>query len=305
MTTFELIDNIKNEIENVKGAISDKGVDVPAAAKLEDLPALITTIESGGSGSEDWKIDCCAYLFGETAGNKDNKENFNNIIKHISKPTTLTYMCENKSVTTGWLTKEMLNKIINTDLSECTNLSYAFNFNGYELNGDFLFNLSKCTNLSYTFRSLNKGQTQLEDNEGIILDFNGSTSNVTNMMNSFIGYTTSSYNKGAKIREIKNLNMDKVTSCNYMIGYNDNLRRLTFSGSFGGKSTTATLTLDFTYGMSGGCVLDHDGIVEMFNSLSNNINGKTRIFKVNQDVYDSLTNEEIEIATSKGYTISY
>ena len=305
MTTFEIIDLIKSKINDIKVSITNKGVNVPTNSKLEDIPNLINSIEAGGGGSEDWKINCAAYLFGETAGNKDNKENFNNIIKHIYKPTNLTYFCENKSVTTGWLTKEIMNKIINLDLSECTNLSYCFTFNGTILDGNFTFNLDSCSNLSYAFRSWTKGQKQLEDGEGVVLDFNGSTGNVTNASYAFVGYTTSSYSKGSKIIEVKNLNLDKVTTCNYIVGYNENLRRFTFDGSFGGKSTTATLTLDFTYGMNGGCVLDHDAIVEMFNSVSTNTNGKTRIFKLSQEVYESLTSDELSIATSKGYTVSY
>ena len=305
MTTFEIIDLIKSKINDIKVSIINKGVNVPTNSKLEDIPTLINSIEAGGGGSEDWKIDCASYFFGETAGNKDNKENFNNIIKHIYKPTNLTYFCENKSVTTGWLTKEIMDKIINLDLSECTNLSYGFTFNGNILDGNFNFNLDKCTNLSYCFRGLTKGQVQLNSDEGIILNFNGSTGNVTNAAYAFVGYTTSSYSKGSKIREIKNLNLDKVTSCNYIVGYNENLRRFTFDGSFGGKSTTATLTLDFTYGMNGDCVLEHDSIVEMFNSVSLNTNGKTRIFKLSQSVYESLSEDELAIATSKGYTVSY
>ena len=48
-----------------------------------------------------------------------------------------------------------------------------------------------------------------------------------------------------------------------------------------------------------------ESFINMFNSLGVNTKAKTRIFKIKQEIYESMSEEELGIATGKGYTVSY
>lgn len=99
---------------------------------------------------------------------------------------------------------------------------------------------------------------------------------------------------------VLNIDMSNVTTISTGTFQNtDNLKRLTFKGSFGGNSTTSSLTL--TLSQTG---LDKNAIIELFESIKENVNGKTRTIKIISSIYNELTEDEIAIITDKGYTIS-
>ena len=99
---------------------------------------------------------------------------------------------------------------------------------------------------------------------------------------------------------ILNFDMSKNTQSGaYTFYMCQHIKRLTFKGSFGGEVTSSSLTLDIDE-----LALDHDAMIELFNSIKENASGKTRIFKIKSAIYDSLTEDEISIMTNKGYTIT-
>ena len=129
----------------------------------------------------------------------------------------------------------------------------------------------------------------------IIFDFNGSTNKVRDWRSCL-----SKYSSGANIiKEILNINMDSVTLSTDTF-YNSQFTRLTFDGSFGGLSTTSSLTIN----LSSNNNLTLEAFLETMQTISANTNGKTRIIKLPSSLYNSLTDEILDLADVKGYTLS-
>ena len=93
--------------------------------------------------------------------------------------------------------------------------------------------------------------------------------------------------------------MDRLWSNSGFKG-NSQITRFTFDGSFGGLSTVATATLDISTWTS----LTTEAFLETMQTISVNTNGNTRIFKLPAALYDSLTDEILDLADEKGYTLS-
>lgn len=265
---------------------------------IEKLEQIKTLVESGagGSGSEDWRFNGVAYLF-DYERNPNNVLIFDELLKHFPKQTPSLYYTFRSSFTNRWMNNEMFKKILQLDLSECTTLEQAFYGVGFDLYGEFSINIPKCTNLynAFQFWKINKDNYN-NPNGNVILNFNGTTSNVVNFNSSFGSNNSRNL---SNIGGILNINMDKCTNSTSVVSYS-NISRFTFSGSFGGLSTSSTLTLDFsTY-----TKMDYSGIIETFNTISENTNGKTRIIKLSSVLYSTLTEDELAIATNKGYTIT-
>ena len=160
------------------------------------------------------------------------------------------------------------------DIPECTNLSYFFNSNPINTNKVIFKNSNNVTNWSRCFYTGNNNSN--EENQKKIREIELDMSSCENCSN-FFNSSTSNY-----------------SNCPY-------LQRIIFTGSFGGNSTTSSLTLDLSKleSMSKGSYID------MFTSLGENTNQNTRIFKINKNIYNKMSKDELAIATNKGYTISY
>lgn len=154
----------------------------------------------------------------------------------------------------------------------------------------------KVTSMSNAFYNATNTDTTLRD-DTLVYDFKDvDLSSCTNFSNTFYGTGKAWGFYG----NVLNIDMSSVTTISTGTFQNtDNLKRLTFKGSFGGNSTTSSLTL--TLSQTG---LDKNAIIELFESIKENVNGKTRTIKINSSIYNELTEDEIAIVTDKGYTIS-
>ena len=116
--------------------------------------------------------------------------------------------------------------------------------------------------------------------------------------NTATGYTYQNafYNNNALKRILGNLDMSYVTNVNSMFSGCSSLVTIETTGSFGGKSTTNSLTLD----LSASTVFDATSFI---NSLASNDSGKTRIIKLNTTVLSALSDETKALATTKNYTL--
>ena len=294
MTTFEIIDLIKSKINDIKTSITNKGVDVPAAAKLEDLPELIETIETGGGG-EEYVIDDASYLFYECS-----RTNLFSIFKnHFSLTNCRDMFSSSANHTDNIITTEDINELDLTNVTSCYNMFKSSHH--FKVTGDLVFNIPKCTTLYYFAYGYGL-------NNATSITFLNSNK-VTNFQQIF-------YSGFNKIDDAQNKNMtilrwdmSSCTNCSNVFCAASHtysgckfLHTIDFmGGSFGGDTTTSTLTLDLSK-LEG---MTKESFVNMFNTIGTNTKGKTRIIKVNETIYNSFTEEDLSIATSKGYTISY
>ena len=176
------------------------------------------------------------------------------------------------------------------------------------------FDTSKVTNMSYMFYSCNRLET---------LDLsNFDTSNVTDMggMFNYGGAYSDSYSQGLTSLDISNFNTSKVTRMNYMFA---NHRKLTdlyinfdvrsikddnynYDGIFYNCSSLENVVGKFegakTYLSLSYCPLTAASAMVFINGLAT-VTG-TRTLKLSETTYDSLTPEQIAIATAKGWTVT-
>lgn len=271
---------------------------------------------TAGSGETIPEINDCSYLLYYSGYNMNSKtmNHFdsiqNLIINSVNNISKATSMCKN-----SYIKKDLFERIINKDFSNCTDISGCFDSiyiydtklgNNYSC-GSFSFklNLSSCTNMGSAFSSF--CSTNSNYYTEFVVDFDGTTTNVTNFSYLFKHYTV---NTRSRNKKVVNINMDKCTSCSDMFyygkteNYDDILKQFTFKGSFGGLSTTASLTLKFPGASGDSRTYNYAAFIETINSVSENTNGNVRIFSVPTLIYNQLTDDDIEIATSKGYEIS-
>ena len=294
MTTFQIIDLIKSKINDIKASIVNKGVDVPSDAKLENIPELIESIETGGGG-EEYVIDDASYLFYECS-----RTNLFSIFKnHFALTNCRDMFASSANHSDNVITTEDINDLDLTNVTSCYNMFK--NSHHFKVTGDLVFDIPKCTTLYYFAYGYG-----LSDATSITFL---NSNKVTNFQQIFY----SGFNKEAdaqnKAMTILRWDMSACTNCNNVFCAASHtysgckfLNTIDFmGGSFGGNSTTSSLTLDLSKLES----MTKESFINMFNSLGTNKNGKTRIFKINQTIYESMSEEELGIATGKGYTVSY
>ena len=258
---------------------------------------------TAGTG-EDFKIKDLSYQFYQ-ASNFDVIDNLLNVCSN--QPTNIRYFAYLSAFNMYEKTYKFIEYIKKTDFSKVTSCQYAFHdfvlpkhtddMIEISLNLDF----SSSTNLSYFFdgfnRNPNAGSAAYDakmQKTRLILNINGTSSKVTN----FEGFLRNARAETSRV-QLLNINMSKCTSNNAL--YNCYaLEKLTFSGSFGGLSTTTSLTLD----LSRCTLLTLEAFLETMQTISANTNGKTRIIKLPSSLYNSLTDEILDLADVKGYTLS-
>ena len=272
----------------------------------QDMPAEIESITTGGS--DEWeKITDWSHIFRDFS----LMNNFKNIIKLLDTPTDMEYFA---SISNSQKLEESFDLI---------DLMKKYNFSDVKLAGhafeaivlplktekaqDINLNLdfSNATSLSYFLSGINYPNshdvTEYKKIEKINLtvDFNGTTGKVTDF--SYLLRNTTSYT--VPELNVLNINMQKCTGTSNMLRCLSNaptLKRFTFMGSFGGSSTTSSLTLD----LSTQSALTVEAFLETMTTISANTNGKTRIFKLPSALYNALTDEILDLADEKGYTLS-
>lgn len=264
--------------------------------KLEQIKTLVENGAGGGSG-EDAIIEDCSYLF--IFGYR--LDIIKNIYKML-KPTNATYMFGATANNTSKAALEDLEYINRIDFSNCTNITHMFRAMSYtNFPEELILDLPKCTNVN----GFLYGYGGTYNLKKVILK---NTKLVQNWSNAFYtGFNNEKEQYQKKIEEIE-LDMSGCTSCSSFISHNTHtissgcmyLKKITFTGSFGGDSTTSTLTL-YLANLE---AMTKDAFVDMFTSLGENTNGKTRIIQISTAIYDTMSEEELAIATNKGYTIT-
>lgn len=321
-TLIENIERIATAKEEIRQSIINKGVEVSEDLKIEDYSSkidLITTGQPGGGGEDVYSTNGYKLLYYSGQVDSSTAEESAPLIEylqsyaidHLINITNASSLCEQ-----AYLTKNNLIKILSKDFSKCKTLNSAFDKmilvdenhrTSYNTNGgtlDISMDLSSCTNMNGTFNGF------IATNSHYItqfnFDFNGTTSKVTDFGSTFRAYMSSNLN-GPKY--IKNINMDKCTGCSDIFyiasgSGDEKLKQLTFKGSFGGLSKTSSLTLKLPGAYNQTNKYTYEAFMETLNSVSENTNGKTRIFSVPAVIYNQLTENDILIAIGKGYEIS-
>ena len=196
------------------------------------------------------------------------------------------------TITTGYVTNEIFNAILEKGINNVKNLERVCYNNAYELSGDFVMNIDNCTTLYQFFYN-----NRVVDETTFSIDFNGSTGKVENFSYTFGGGSTKFY---VPVTAIYNINMDVATNVAAFTSYAKFLTTITFDGSFGGKTTTSTLTLDLS---TTGITLET--FKNMVNSMDPCTNGKTRNIKVKSSLFSQIEVDDIYIdAIEKGYSIT-
>ena len=263
--------------------------------KLEQIKTLVENGAGGGSG-EDLVIEDCRYLF-FSAYRLDMIQNLYKIIK----PTSANYMFGATANTTSNATLEQLNYISKIDFSNCTTIDSLFRAMSYtNFPSELVLDLPKCTiasNFLYGYAGTYNLKRVILKNTNLVQNWSYAF---------YTGFNNTGDRYQKKIEEIE-LDMSACTNCTYFFNSPTAtlsncmyLTKIVFTGSFGGNSTTSTLTLDMSK-LEG---MTKDGFVAMFESLGENTNGKTRIIQISAAIYDTMSEDELSIATDKGYTIT-
>ena len=294
MALIENLQDIKAIKEEIKTSIENKGVDTTNST-FADYPELIDSIETGG-GEVDFAITNCRDLF--IGG--ERTEELSTFYK-IVKPIDGYRMFGASSNTTCATSQEELNYINKIDFSECTSLANGFGRVSYSnFPSELILDLPNCLSVDSIFY----GYALCYNTKKVVFK---NSNKVTDWDYCFYGGLNSNLdNRNKKIEEIE-LDMSACTNCTNFFNMTSHtysgcmyLSKITFTGSFGGDSNTNTLTLD----LSKLEAMTKDSFVSMFESLGTNTNGKTRIIQISTTIYDTMTEDELAIATSKGYTIT-
>ena len=269
----------------------------------EDADGFNEVIVNVGGGPKIEIKEMEYVLYRSNAGL--NTEQIKSFIRNnfSNKPTTFDYSFYSSQSYAAVVDFEIVKFVFDYfDFSEVTSINNALEFRcssnikGLDTDIRLNLNLPLCKTLSNCFDNSNFGAIKYK----YFIDFEGSTKIVTNFSYAFVGSNG--------IYEITNISMDAATNCLNMFGWypgnGAKLRKLTFKGSMGGKSTTDTLTLNLSYVDAN--LYTYTQAKETLQSLDANTSGKTRIFKFSKTVYDSI-NADTELmaeVAAKNYSIA-
>ena len=211
------------------------------------------------------QLDTADHLF--SSNNKIEK------IYHIPDTSNVTDM---KYMFTGCYSLTTLD-LSNFNTAACANMSEMFN-GCYRLTSLDVgnFNTAACTSMSGMFYSCS-GLTSLDLS-------NFDTSNVMNMENMFSGCNA------LTSLDVSNFNTAACTSMSGMFDYCNKLT--TVNGSFEGTKVNLYIR---------SCPLTNASAMVFINGLANVTETKT--LTLSQTTYDTLSEEQIAVATSKGWTV--
>lgn len=182
-------------------------------------------------------------------------------------------------------------KLTNIPLYDTSNVTYMVNlFYKSGITQMPMFNTSKVTNM--------EGILKHAPNLEVFPELD--TSNVTNMSSAF--YNASS------LKEIKKINLGKVTNISHLLEYCD---KLTILGGFenlgeGYLTTTSANNWSYKLDLSYCTKLTHDSLMNVINNLYDIAakGVKTQQLVLGSKNLAKLTAEEIQIATDKGFSVS-
>lgn len=299
----EEVKRIQNAKEDISAAIVEKGGVAPTGT-LDTYGDAVRALPSGGG--DDFKITNGQYFFYngnrlDILVNDSNKLAFEGACNAV--------FASNSNNTNSY--KYSLN-INNVDFSKVTNL-YEFmkNTQFLYLPNELIIDAPLNVNMEYAFYGYPLCCDDMYVDGGtcsivkkVTIKNSSKVSNWTQCFYTGFNNINNRYNK--RIEEIE-WDMSGATTCNYVFCMSLNtysgckfLKKIIFNGSFGGNTSTSSLTLELDKLES----MTKDSYIEMFNSLSINKNKKTRTFVINETIYDTMTEDELAIAEDKGYTVT-
>ncbi len=261
------IARLNNAKEAIKTSLTEKGVTVPENAKIDDYPDLIDSIETeGGSELDTTQFRNCSTLF---SGNTDI----------INAPLFDTSNCVK----------------FNSMFSGCSKLEYVPDYNTSK-GTDFSYMFSMCTKLKHAP--------------------NFDTSNATNFSNMFSA--TSSNTSAGDLEYVPEYDASKAKNINDFIKRSTNSwSKLTYFGglkNLGKGFTQKTVAYNnYKLNLTNCTYLSHESLVDIINNLYdlnltyNVENGGTlyaQSLVLGVTNLAKLTEEEIAIATSKGWNVT-
>lgn len=307
MSIADQINRLNNAKAAIKQSIENKGVTVDDSALLDEYPALIDSIEVGsGEGGSDSESVWNLFTDNGTRGqylfyNCSSLTELDLSHLDISNMTDMKYMFYScRGLTTL--------DVSNWKTSKVTNMNNMFGFISSLKTLDVAhFDTSNVTNMGSMFYYC-ANLTSLDVS-------NWDTSNVTNMGDMF-----GNCPKLTSIIGIENFNISKVTDIGGMFKYCDSLTSLDCS-SWDIGHITGNYSLGDTFDsckslvdlfppknisapmdVSKSTALSHDSLMRIINNLITVTTTKTLTLGATN--LAKLTEEEIAIATNKGWTVA-
>ena len=276
MSIVDQINRLNNAKAAIKQSLANKGVEVSDSALLDEYPALIDSIEVGGSSDSEsvWNLFTNngtrgAHLF------RDCKELTELDVSHLdtSNMTNMSYMFGNCIHLTSL-------DVSNFNTSNVTDMNHMFYICQIltELNLSN-FDTSKVTDMSYMFYGCT-GLIELDVNHFDI----SKVTTISSMFYKCENLTT---------LDVSNWDLSKITSnyyiadaFDYCISLVDFYPPKNISGAMSVKNST---------------VLSHDSLMRIINNLITATSTKTLTLGATN--LAKLTEDEIAIATNKGWTV--
>jgi len=282
------VDTLDNFLEDVADSIREKkGTTEPILAKNFD-----TEIESisGGGSSDDFYIDDCSYLFYGGA----RFEHYEYLMSCLKDVNSITYMFnDNDKIINLDISTIDLSKVINAEYLcySCKNLqSITLDFNNAS-------NLLRIGNMISNCQKL----TLLE-----IKNLN--TSNIQNFSYAIYNCQT------LKILDLSEWNFENARNISNFLGYCPELTTLVFGVNLGkGYTNRVSNSSTLKFDVSRSTKLTHDSLISIFNNLydlnltydvANGGTLYTQQLVIGSDNIKKVSQEEIQIATNKGWTVS-
>ena len=316
-TTADKLNYLSETKDAIKQAIVGKGVTVDDSTTFREYADKIGSIEGGGS--------CPVTLVDTFAGNGSGVFDFGYLIKTLDLSdvniTGITSL--SKAFYDHCRETESIIFPSTFDTSNVTNMSLAFgNCNNLKTLDLSNWNFSKVTGTGYDFSEVGLNQmfngcnsltsitfpSTVYPNNGDVsayqmfcrcesllsLDLSGwNTSNFVNMGSMFSNCTSlTSLN-------LSNWNTSNVTSMSGMFsdisGWKTEPVNITFGNNW--ASNDAVTSLDFST-----CDLTHDSCLDLFNKIATKTSAAT--LTLSDTTKDYMSEEEIAIATGKGWTVA-
>lgn len=333
MSTQAKLDKILQTKNEIKAAIIAKGVDVSESDTFSSYPSKIASIEGGGGFLGDEFLSFygndISYLFYKRTVQKDVLDFIKDNIKNFIYFDYLFYNNFFKMTLLG--DNVTFDDLLSIDLTDAQTTNSTFygmkDIDAYEnkiaIEGQKIINIPNSTNVNSMFSNSTLKNIKLISPKATLFNstFSGCSfldtveadfSSATQLSSTFSGcseltkvdfstttnkltsFSNSVVNNCTKMKELLNLNITNIsTQLNFS---SNNFKRVTFQNTEEKlKSSNIVLTnsTDMTV----------EDAVETLTSLPALTSGIKSSIKFNTDVSSSLTDEQKEIGTSKGWTV--
>lgn len=308
-TINEKINYLEETKNLIKNALLEKGIDVSDDDTFRSYVQKIIDYNGGFTSITD-----ASYLFYKKA-RLDNMDSFMKLLNKVTSTAYMFYECN-------------LEDVPQLDTSECTDMSYMFYQNPFIDFSQFNFDTSKVTNMEHMFEYAG-WQNNNESNPTI------NTSNVTRMTYMFantnfkkitgldtsnVQYFNQTFSNLYDCMEIQELDMSSAININYMFyssfGKNSTLTTVGGLRNLGKAYTRQSTNFpDYQLRFHTFTAISHDSLMNIVNTIYDlNLNENlsvdgvcnyTQNILLSSNNVDKLTDEEIAIATNKGWSVSY